>query len=85
MACNSLGLIPQKKKPIESKAMFHEGRNIALEMGEKWIIQQSLVNLGFSRFALPDVTEAQDCFLRATLGDTVWDIVPAILRVFITL
>ena len=45
--------------------MFQEGLNVALDMGEKWIIQQSLVNLGFSKFALRKVTEAQDCFLRS--------------------
>ena len=66
MACNSLGLILLKEKnPVEAQQIFQESLNVALDMGEKWIIQQSLVNLGFSKFALREVTEAQDCFLRS--------------------
>jgi len=33
--------------------------------GEKWIVEQSLVNLGFSKLALREVAEAQVCFLMA--------------------
>lgn len=66
MACNSLGLVFQKEGyHTEAQRMFQEGLKEAREMGEKWITQQCLVNLGFSKYALNEPVEAQDCFLNA--------------------
>jgi hypothetical protein len=59
--------------------MFQESLNVSLEMGEKWIMQQSLVNLGFSKFALREVTEAQVCFLRALRLAAEANLIPCIL------
>ena len=59
--------------------MFQEGLSVALDMGEKWIIQQSLVNLGFSKFALSEVADAQQCFLRALRLASETNLIPCIL------
>jgi Tfp pilus assembly protein PilF len=80
MACNSLGLVLQKEEnPVEAQQMFQESLNISTEMGEKWIIQQSLVNLGFSKLALGEVAEAQVCFLRALRLAAETNLIPCIL------
>ena len=80
MACNSLGLVLQKEeKSIEAEHMFQEGLDVSSNMGETWIMQQSLVNLGFSKFALGETAEAQTCFLRALRMASETNLIPCIL------
>ena len=80
MASNSLGLVFQKEKnPIEAQPMFQESLSVSSGMGETWIMHQSLVNLGFSKFALNEVHAAQECFLRALRLASETNLVPCIL------